>query len=83
MSTAPPTYGNKGEYDKAIEDCDKAIQIDSNNALAYANRGGMYLVKGDCDRAVADLEMAVKLEPDNGDYREILANAKAASGNSK
>jgi tetratricopeptide (TPR) repeat protein len=71
---------NKGEYDKAIENCEKAIQIDPNTALAYVNRGGAYLLKGDSDRAIADLEVAVKLEPDNEDFRERLAKVKEAKG---
>ena len=32
------TYSKLGEYGKAIQDYDKAIQLDPNNALGYYNR---------------------------------------------
>ena len=36
------TYSKLGEYGKAIQDYDKAIQLDPNNALGYYNRGYAY-----------------------------------------
>jgi len=36
------TYSKLGEYRKAIQDYDKAIQLDPNNALGYYNRRYAY-----------------------------------------
>ena len=36
------TYSKLGEYGKAIQDYDKAIQLDPNNALGYYNRRYAY-----------------------------------------
>lgn len=54
----------KGEYDRAIADFDKAIQLQPEFALAYLNRGGAYYYKGNYDRAIADCDQAVRLQPD-------------------
>lgn len=56
-------YGQKGDYDHAIEDCNKAIDIDPNYAGAYHNRGGAYSEKGAYDLALADLSKAIELNP--------------------
>ena len=69
----------KGEYDKAIADCDRAIELDPKDAMAYYGRGQAYDIKGEYDKAIADYNQAVKNRPkvaafyvDRGDlYREI------------
>jgi tetratricopeptide (TPR) repeat protein len=35
-------YGEKGEYDRAIADYNRAIQLDPKLAFAYNNRGNAY-----------------------------------------
>ena len=42
---------DKGKYDDAIADYDKAIALDPNVATAYTNRGVAYGRKGEYDRA--------------------------------
>ena len=44
----------KGQYDRAISDYNKAIEIDPEYALAFFNRGVAYFKKGDCDKARED-----------------------------
>ena len=39
-------YNRKGEYDRAIVDCDQAIKVDPNYAEAFVDRGIAYLSKG-------------------------------------
>jgi len=51
----------KGQYDRAISDYNKAIEIDPEYALAYFNRGVAYFKKGDYDRAWEDFLMAQAL----------------------
>ena len=56
-------YDKKGDFDHAIEDHTKAIDLDPNNAYAYFNRGNVYDKKGDHDRAIADYTQAIELKP--------------------
>jgi len=53
----------KGDYDKAIADCDEAIRLDPQLAAAYNNRGSAYLWKRDYDKAIADCDLAIRLNP--------------------
>ena len=61
----PTTH--KGDYDRAIADFDRAIQLKPDDAVAYANRGWAYDDKGDYDRAIADFDRAIQLKPDYAD----------------
>jgi len=60
-------YYNKGQYDRAIANYDKAIKLDPKFAIAYNNRGIAYGQKGDDDRAFADFDTAIKLDPKSAD----------------
>ena len=76
-----------GKHDKAIADLDKAIELDSNYALAYNNRGVAYGDMGEYNRAIADFDKAIELDSDyavayynRGSMYLILQNwAKARS----
>ena len=54
-------YGRKGEYDQAIRDFNRAIELDREFAKAYYNRGFAYRGKGEHALAIRDFEEAVKL----------------------
>ena len=43
----------------------EAIELDSEFAFAYNNRGGAYSKKGDHDRAIADYDRAIELDPND------------------
>ena len=58
-------YDHKGEYDRAIADYDRAIELVPNDATAYNNRGVAYGKKGDYDRAIRDYDQAIRLKPDH------------------
>jgi len=58
---------DKGKYDDAIADFDKAIALDPNDAAAYGNRGNAYYSKGEVDRAIADYTKAIALDPNFAD----------------
>ena len=57
-------YREKREYDRAIEDLNKAIELGSNNAIDYNTRGTVYGEKGEYDRAIEDFDTAIELKPD-------------------
>lgn len=56
-------YGEKGEFDLAIEDFNKVIALNPDSAEAYYNRGFAYNSKGAIDRAIEDYNKAVQLNP--------------------
>ncbi len=65
-------YGSQGELNRAIEEFDNAIAIESANWLGYRLRGFTYLQRGKSDGvshdfvlAKDDLEKAIKLNPDD------------------
>src|SRR3989338_2224971 len=55
-------YGINGEYDREIEDYNKAIALDPNYAQAYSNRGVAYYNKRQYDRAIEDYNKAIALD---------------------
>ena len=55
-------YGNKGDYDKAIADHNKAIELDPKYAKAYNNRGADNADR-DYEKALADYNKAIELDP--------------------
>ncbi len=62
-------YSNSGliksfsdNYDEAIKDYDKAIEIDPSNSTALNNRGYTYNLMEDYENAVKDFEKAISLE---------------------
>jgi len=66
------SYGKKGEYDRAIADFTKALEINPRLAQAYYNRGVAYERKGEYDQAIADYTNALELSPSNDAYYQSL-----------
>ena len=56
-------YCQTGQYDQAISDFSKAIEMNPRLAPAYNNRGAAYLYKGQYDRAISDLSKAIEINP--------------------
>ena len=54
---------NMKEYEKAIADYSKAIELDPNDAHAYDNRGVCYSDLKEYEKALADLNTAIELYP--------------------
>jgi uncharacterized caspase-like protein len=49
--------------DPAIQDLDKQIQLNSNDAAAYYKRGQLYAQHGDFHRAIKDFDQTIRLNP--------------------
>src|SRR5690348_5230524 len=56
-------YKNKGEYDRAIEDYDRAIGLQPDNWTFYYNRGSARYFKNQFDLAVADYNLSIAIRP--------------------
>jgi tetratricopeptide (TPR) repeat protein len=58
-------YGKKGEYELAIKDYTKVIELKRDYAEAYYNRGVAYVNKGEYELAIKDYTKAIELKPNN------------------
>ncbi len=56
-------YSDKKQYDLAIQDQTRAIQLDPTNASAYYNRAGDYHNKGEDAKALPDADRSIALAP--------------------
>ena len=70
-ATGPSCTTSRNEYDKAIADLDKAIQLNHAEFSYYQNRGFAYLKKGDVNHARADYNLALALNPDAKHKKDI------------
>jgi len=57
----------KGEYDLAIADYNRALEIDPTDSLVYANRANAYAANGKMKEAIADYNKALEIDPN--DYK--------------
>jgi tetratricopeptide (TPR) repeat protein len=83
---------DKGDYDQAIANYDKAIELKPDYGQAFNNRGLAYHIKGDYDRALSDFIKAVEILPSlaevygnrgltylyNGDYQKAILDFNKA-----
>jgi tetratricopeptide (TPR) repeat protein len=53
----------EGQYDRAITNFNKAIELNPRYADAYYNRGVAYGEKGDWDKAIPDYSKAIEINP--------------------
>ncbi|MBZ5618384.1 MAG: tetratricopeptide repeat protein [Acidobacteriia bacterium] len=90
----PPTtaqeYLRRGEeragahdYDGAIADYNMALQLKSDYAEAYNDRGHAYYWKGDHPKAIADFTRAIQLRPAYPNAFNNRGAAYMASGHSR
>lgn len=68
-------YNNNGsrlcnlyEFDNAIIDFTKAIELNPKNSIAYNNRATAYYYIKEYDKAFSDLNQAIALDPDNANF---------------
>ncbi len=82
-SKGAAAYANRGiaelkssDWDRAIADFNRALQVDPKLAPAYANRGLARARKGDLDGAIGDYNRALQLDPKNAKAYYNRGNAK-------
>ncbi|MCP4682145.1 MAG: tetratricopeptide repeat protein, partial [Desulfobacterales bacterium] len=62
----------KGDFDEAIVYYNKAIEMDSNDAESYYNRGLAWYNKKDTKQALSDVKNALSLNPENKKYQRFV-----------
>ncbi len=68
------------ELDKALDDCDDAVDLDSKNASFHDSRGWAYLRLGKPQKAVADFDRALEINPKHAWSLYGRGQAKLALG---
>lgn len=57
------SYIGKGEYEKALEECNKAFTVNPEDVQIYEYRAKAFFKLGRFDEAIADAEKSYKLDP--------------------
>lgn len=93
VSTPPPDHGfyvrransfiAKGDFDGAIADLSKAIELNSTDAADFVSRGMAYYNKKSYDLAIADYDKALGLKPNESMTFVDRAFANEKLGNSE
>lgn len=65
---------DRGDLDNALELFDKAIELDKNATLAYANKGTLYAKKDDKNKALEFYNKALEIEPNHVQILETKMN---------
>jgi tetratricopeptide (TPR) repeat protein len=55
---------NRRDFTLAVADLNKALELNSNLANSYANRGLIYLLQGKQPESQADFKRAIELDPE-------------------
>jgi lipoprotein NlpI len=83
---------DKGDYDKAIHLCNRALALNPSDALNWNERGAAYSMKDLFEKAIADYSRAVTLDPQlalayrnrgssyyhSGNYRKAIEDCNKA-----
>ena len=74
----PQAYNNRGtakanleQYQAALADLDRAIELNPGNTLAYINRGGTKIGLGRTNEARTDYQKALALAQEAGDEKLV------------
>jgi tetratricopeptide (TPR) repeat protein len=71
---------NKGEFEKAIQDFNKALQLKPDSGTVYFRRGRARKALGDLDQAIKDYDQALRLRPQDANIYWARGNAWLARG---
>ncbi|KAI3451141.1 hypothetical protein Pfo_007806 [Paulownia fortunei] len=70
-----------GQYEKAIEDCNAALNVRSAYSKARLRRADCYAKMGKWGACIQDCEVLIRENPDDAEIGKILKEAKAQLGN--
>lgn len=65
-----------GEYKIAIQEFDKAIKLDKDDAFKYANRGKAYIKLEKYKKAISDFKRAIKTNSSQADFHYHMGIAQ-------
>ena len=67
-------YQSLNQYDEAIRDCNKAIELNNAFVKAYIRLGALFLLKGDKTESKLNYEKVLALDSENQTAKEALQN---------
>jgi tetratricopeptide (TPR) repeat protein len=73
-------YRAKRDIDKAIDDFDRAIELDPGSELGYRVRGAAYFAQNKSDSAIGDYTKAIELKPGSASTYDLRAQAYYRKG---
>jgi lipoprotein NlpI len=71
-------YQRRGDFDLAIQDFTRVIELRPETSKAFYNRGMVYLSQGEFDRAIQDFDEAIRISPE---YAVAFSNRGVAHMN--
>jgi tetratricopeptide (TPR) repeat protein len=67
------SYGQLGQYQKAIAQINRALKMEPQNGMYYYGRGRVYLLSGDKTKAMEDFKKAADLQDEDAlDYLDYI-----------
>lgn len=73
-------YYEGRNYDKALEECQRTVEMDPNYPPSLLDLGSVYLAKGEYEKAIAQFERARALAGDTETDLSYVAQAYASAG---
>jgi tetratricopeptide (TPR) repeat protein len=73
-------YSQRGDYDRALSDCDQALRLNATDAEVRALRGTIYYNKGDYSKAVTEYTYAIRINPKNAQMYFTRGNIYCQTG---
>ncbi|KAL6108344.1 ttc14 [Pungitius sinensis] len=73
-------YFKHGHHVEAMNEYNKALDIDTNNVEALVARGALYANKGSIVKAITDFELALKSCPDHRNAKKYLCQTLVERG---
>lgn len=70
----------RGDYESAVGDYNKAVELNPSDTSAYLNRGLAFFNRKDYARAIADYDKAIELNPREAMYYFNRGNAHERAG---
>ncbi|MDD5085168.1 MAG: tetratricopeptide repeat protein [Candidatus Omnitrophica bacterium] len=64
-------YKDKGDFDRALADYNKATELNPDYAEPYSNRASIYALRKEFDKSIEDFTRMIELKPENS---EVYAN---------
>ena len=66
-------YYLRGEFDKAIELCERNLEINPKEAKSHVNMGRAYFLKGSKKKALRCWHAALAIDPEGPEAKECIA----------
>jgi tetratricopeptide (TPR) repeat protein len=60
-----------GEYDKALADFQRIIELEPDNSFGYLNAGSMYFRQGKYDQCIPFFQKALQIQPHSMTYTDL------------